>query len=177
MALEQRHKAQTILRQRLWHRYAAQLDDCGKDVDVRGYLGNSGAGGDMSGPADKQRHTNSTFMRTSLSAFHITIVPVAVRPIVRKEENDCIVAQPQLVKALQDTAEVVVDIFAHTIDTGGFIIKSAGLVLIKVFVGHLERRVRGVVRYIAEKGPVFVLFNEPQRSIGKNIGYVAFGFD
>ena len=82
-----------------------------------------------------------------------------------------------MVKALQDTAEVVVDIFAHTIDAGGFIIKSAGLVLIEVFVGHLEWRVRGVVGNIAEKGPVFVLFNELQRRVGKDIGNITLGFD
>ena len=152
-----RFEAAAVERLLAGHRNARAIGQRGEQIHDRGDGLYKSALRNARRPADDQRRPHAAFIRRSLAPFHAAIPTHAVRAVVMKEQHDGVLGHAELIKLLEQSTDVPVDVLAHRQSTAQMLqifptrIADAQLALLVLklvppAIRHLHRRVRRVVR-------------------------------
>ena len=89
-------------------------------------------------PLDKERHAAAPLVDASFVALHAGVEAFGPGAVVGQEQDDGVLTQAEFVEPGQQPGEVVVDVLAHSVDAGQFVVQPLGFVLVEVAVGHRE---------------------------------------
>ena len=157
--------------------HAAEIEQRGEQIDVRGDGLHHVRPPFGRRPADEERHAAAPLMHAGFAAAHPGVVGLHARraAVVGEEQDDGVLREPLGVQVGEQTAHVVIDVLAHAVEGGQGVVEAPGLELVEILVRHLEGRVRCVIGEIAEERRLPVRGDEFQRLVGEHVGDVAAG--
>ena len=143
----------------------------GKNIDSTTNLCHSFSRRQLTRPRNKTRRAHSTFIRTSLAAFHSAIESKTIWPIIREIKHDRVFFDSKVFDFRKNPAHIDINVFTHcknrtghinifTIPFNSPLRNSLIFKVVPKRLGYNKRRMWRIVRQIDKKRLCRILFNK-----------------